>query len=348
MAKAKKLPSGNWRVRASYTDENGVKHTVSITEKTERLANAKAAAWQAKIIEDVRQERRMTLQKAAEEYIETCRCAGMSPSTIAGYIKCLRNAYPQLVGKDVGRITLQDVQRQVNARSKDVAPKTIRNEVGFLSIVLKQNGVKLDFTMLRLPKRTAKEMTVPDDGGVMRLFRAVEADDNVYIAVLLASIMGLRRSEICALKWGDIDWQRSTLRIDKAVVLDEHGNACQKTPKTQAGYRTLCIPSSLLPILQRFRGLPSASLISCSPSALSAKYRRMLEANKISCRFHDLRHYHASVMIREGVPEKYIVADMGHSSYEMVRRVYGHVMGEKQEEINAAMATHAEKVLALP
>ena len=50
-------------------------------------------------------------------------------------------------------------------------------------------------------------------------------------------------------------------------------------------------------------------------------------------------------MIREGVPEKYIVSDMGHASFDMVRRVYGHVMGEKQQEINTMMNAHANNIL---
>ena len=52
-------------------------------------------------------------------------------------------------------------------------------------------------------------------------------------------------------------------------------------------------------------------------------------------------------MIREGVPEKYIVSDMGHASFDMVRRVYGHVMGEKQKEINAMMGAHADNILSI-
>ena len=51
MAKAKKLPSGNYRVRASYTDEDGVKHTESFTDSDPRVAEAKAAMWKAGMLE---------------------------------------------------------------------------------------------------------------------------------------------------------------------------------------------------------------------------------------------------------------------------------------------------------
>ena len=50
-------------------------------------------------------------------------------------------------------------------------------------------------------------------------------------------------------------------------------------------------------------------------------------------------------MLREDVPQKYIIKDMGHSSFDMVRRVYGHVMSEKQAEIDSRMNSHAESIM---
>ena len=59
-------------------------------------------------------------------------------------------------------------------------------------------------------------------------------------------------------------------------------------------------------------------------------------------RFHDLRHYHASIMISVGAPNKYIIADMGHASMDMVNRVYGHVMADRQRQIAEQMTKQAE------
>lgn len=346
MAKAKKLPSGNWRVRATYTDEDGVKHSISITEKTEKLANAKAAAWQLQIVHDTANDKRMTLKKASSEYIETCRCAGLSPATIRGYQVCIKN-FGTLKDKDIGRITVRDIQMYINARSKTAAPKTIRNEVGLIATILRQNGIKIDINDLRMPKLRRTEMEIPDDNAISALFGVVRRDEPLYLAVLFSAIMGLRRGEICALTWGDIDWQNASLTIDKAVVCDEDGIVCTKAPKTESGNRTLAIPASLAATLKPLRGLPNARIVPLKPNTLSARFNRIREEAGVTCRLHDLRHYHASVMIREGVPEKYIVADMGHSSFDMVRRVYGHVMEEKKQEINSAMALHAEKILSV-
>lgn len=61
-------------------------------------------------------------------------------------------------------------------------------------------------------------------------------------------------------------------------------------------------------------------------------------------RLHDLRHYHASVLVALGVPPEYIMRDMGHSTTEMYRRVYTHMMPEKQREIDKAVDAYTDKL----
>lgn len=348
MATARKLPSGNYRCRATITDEDGNKITQSFTAETARKAETLAKMWQEGFLqkEKEKEKRGIPLGEAIDNYIDTCRCAGMSPATIRGYLSCRRNAYPLIEKKPIRNLTVQDVQRQINARSKTCSPKTLRNEVNVLSAALKSNGVKLDFDALRLPKPEKKEMEIPSDDQIRLLLDALYADDDMYIAVMLAAVMGLRRSEICALTWGDLVTigGKTYLNISKALVRDDDGNHIQKQTKTSAGNRRLAVPSSVRDELLHRRSLRK-ELVALSPNAITERYERLRDRLHIPGRFHDLRHYHASVMIREGVPEKYIVSDMGHASFDMVRRVYGHVMGEKQQEINAMMDVHADAIL---
>ena len=351
MAKAKQLPSGSWRCRATLTDSDGNKITKSFTAETARKAETMARMWQEGFIdrENEKVAHGITLGEAIDNYIETCRCAGMSPSTIRGYVSCRKNAYTMIDKKPIRRLTVQDIQRQINARSKSCSPKTLRNEVNVLSAALKSNGVKLDFDALRLPKIVRKEMEIPTDTQIAHLLDTLrQEDDDMFIAVMLAAIMGLRRSEICALTWGDIVSidGRSYLDITKASVLDEDMCLVAKTTKTNAGTRKLPLPDSVRTELLSRRSLRKA-IVSIGPNVITERYERITSRLGIPGRFHDLRHYHASVMIREGVPEKYIVSDMGHASFDMVRRVYGHVMGEKQQEINAMMGLHADNILSI-
>lgn len=346
MAKAKRLPSGNYRCRASYTDESGVRHTESFTEQTAALAEAKAAMWKAGMLEKDRNRAHMPLGEAIDNYIDVCRATGISPSTIRAYVSYRNNAYTTIQQKRIDKITLRDVQAWIVERSKTASPKTVKNNLVLISAVLKANEISLDFSLLKLPKAQRVEMEIPSDQQIISILDAVYDDDDMYIAVSLAALMGLRRSEICALKWSDITFANGTayLTVDKALVMDEDCMHVEKEPKTQAGSRVLVIPSALYDELKRRRQLRPA-LVGISPNVITERYMRLVDRLGAPRRFHNLRHYHASVMLREGVPEKYITADMGHASFDMVKRVYGHVMEEKKGSIHSAMDTHAVAII---
>lgn len=350
MAKAKQLPSGSWRCRATLTDADGNKITKSFTAETARKAETMARMWQEGFMEKENEKAThgITLGEAIDNYIETCRCAGMSPSTIRAYISCRNNAYPLIEKKPIKKLTVQDIQLQINDRSKSCSPKTMRNNVNLIHAALKSNGVKLDFSVLRMPASRRKEMEIPSDDQIRHLLDELYDNDDMFIAVMLAAIMGLRRSEICALTWGDMitTGGKTVLVVNKASVLGDDSRLVTKSTKTSAGTRHLPVPDSVREELLRRRSLRK-NMVSISPNAITERYERITDRLKIPGRFHDLRHYHASVMIREGVPEKYIVSDMGHASFDMVRRVYGHVMGEKQQEINVMMGLHAENILSI-
>ena len=347
MAKAKKLPSGNYRIRVTYTDENGVKHSESFTDPDPRIVEAKAAMWKAGMIEKEKDRSRISLADALEQYVETCRCTGMSPTTIRMYDSVRRNHFKTIEKRPIDRLQLRDLQVWINDLSKSLAPKTIRNALGMLSATLKANGIRMDLDALRMPAAKKREVEIVSDADLQRLLDEIRDDDDLYVAVCLASLMGLRRSEICALTWGDISVTSdgtALLSVSKALVLDEDNMHVIKDPKTEAGARTLVVPAALHADLKARRQL-RPTLVAATPDSISHKFARVAERLDLPTRFHALRHYHASVMLREGVPEKYICADMGHASFEMVRRVYGHVMGEKTSVIDVAMAAHADSIL---
>lgn len=348
MATAKQLPSGNWRCRAAFTDDDGVQHIESFTAETKRRAEALAFAWQEGMIERKKFKAKLPLGDAIDAYLETCRCAGLSPATIRSYKASRNNAFTSILSRPVDRISVKDLQRWVNERSKAVSPKTLKNNLALLSAVFKAEDVKFDFDAIKLPKVRRQEMSIPSDAQVAMLLNDVYDDNDMYIAIALAALMGLRRSEICALKWSDILIQDDVAYLDvsKALVLDEHDEHVEKTPKTDAGFRILPIPQALYAELVRRRNL-KPNIVSITPNAITERYHRLVVRLDLPPRFHNLRHYHASVMLRENVPEKYIVADMGHSSFDMVRRVYGHVMQEKRSAISSAMDMHASTILGI-
>lgn len=351
MAKAKKLPSGNYRCQASYTDDDGVIHRASFTEDTARMAEAKAAMWRAGMLEKDVLKKHLPLGDAIDEYIETCRATGMSPATIRSHVASRKSAFPLLIDKRVDKITIQDVQRQVNARAKEVSAKTIKNNIGLLSITLKQNGVHLDLSALRLPKRKKHDLVVPTDRQVTAMLDELRRrkDDDMFIAVTLAALYGLRRSEICALRWTDITTDadgQHILTIDKALVRDENNMHVEKGTKTEAGTRKIVLSNPVYQELVSRRQL-KPTMVTLSPNSITERYNRLAKHFGADTSIHVLRHYMASVMAAKNIDPVYAAHLLGHSSYETTRRVYTHAMSDELVVANGVLDAHAECVLSI-
>lgn len=339
------LASGSIRVQVYVgKDSSGKRQYKSFTAATRQEAEELARVWKMTADAQLVQKNDPTVGQALDQYIETCRCAGASPSTLRGYSALRRNSFPLLENIRMSALTLADIQRQINDRTATVSPKTLRNEIALLHAACKYERPDLAFTSLRIPKRQTKEMQIVEDEQLRKLLDALAPDHDMYLAVLLAAVMGLRRSEICGLEWSDIDFKAATMHIQRALVMDAEGSYKVKSPKTAAGDRVLAVPSSVLAELKVRRTL-TPRVVALSPNAITERFERAASRLGIPGRFHDLRHYHASTMIEVGAPEKYICADMGHASFEMVRRVYGHVKSSQQVIINAAMNDKASALL---
>lgn len=153
---------------------------------------------------------------------------------------------------------------------------------------------------------------------------------------MLASQLGMREGEICALTFADV--QGGSVHINKSLVLTPQREWIVKnTPKSQYSFRTLPQTPQLQKVLARFSGAPEERLLDMTPNVLYSRFQRLQKRLGLSFRFHDLRHYNASVMILLGVPIFYIVRRLGHKDEKMVMQVYGHLIEQKQEDINEKM-----------
>ena len=269
-------------------------------------------------------------------WLDTCRVQQLSPSTLRQYAVIAEKSFSSIAATPVRALTLPMIQAAVNLRVKaGRSPKTIRNEIAFLNSALKQARPDLRLDALRLPTGTRQKIAIPSSEDMIRILEAAEGTP-MYLPVCLAAFMGLRRSEICGLRWNDVNIKERTLHVHSALVRGESGAYVAKGTKTRAGDRLLAIPSALVPILSSARGL-DPRVTQLTPAAITCRYEELLRSLDLSGRFHDLRHFHASAMIAAGAPDTYIMADMGHSSMDMVRRVYGHVMEERRAVINRAI-----------
>lgn len=349
MASAKKLPSGNWRVRVYVgRDENGKSLFESFTAPTKREAERQAAVWNAdrKSREQAISRSSMTVESAIEQYIESCRVRGLSPTTIVLYNRMKSNSFPSIVNRKLSTLTFDDVQKALYDRAKDHSGKTIKNEFNFLLQVLDMFRPDLDMSKLVYAKVTRTEIEIPDDNGVKAFMAAAKRrSTDFYIAVLLAVVLGLRRSEICALEWSDLDTVNHTLTINKALVKDENKDWVIKGTKSHAGTRIKAVPNALYRELASLRSL-NKRMVNLTPDAITRRHERLRETCPIPCSFHGLRHYNASIQLALGIPMAYIAAEMGHASTDMVERVYGHLVEGKKKAVTAQMAKFTDAILS--
>lgn len=202
--KAKKLPSGMWNVQVYVgTDENGKRIRKSFTAPTKKEAEFLAANFKAHHQEITRDSSAMTLTEAIDKYIEF-KGGTISPSTVRGYRIIQRNSFPALMKIKINKITVQNFQAAINKEIGIKKPKTIKNEVSFITSVIKTYAPSVNLSGLTLQPVRKFNAEVLSLSQVKELLIAI-VEDECAIPLLIAMCLGLRISEISALKWSDYD-----------------------------------------------------------------------------------------------------------------------------------------------
>jgi len=207
------------------------------------------------------------------------------------------------------------------------------------------------------PRVKAQELTPIDETQAAWLLTVAEGT-RLHIPIMLAICCGIRRGEILAARWSDLDTTRATLRIVRSLE-ESTGGIAFKEPKSTKGRREVALPTVALESLKAHReaqqhhrellgdGYGKEDLICCvedgsiwKPSAFTSAYRDLLRRRKLSGpNFHALRHAHASWLIKSGVDVKTVSTRLGHARTSFTMDRYVHAMPGQDEE--AAKRTDA-------
>lgn len=325
MPKAHQLPSGSWNVIVySGKDAQGKRKYESFTAPTRREAELQAAQWSLR--RSVRPED-LSVRDAVARYIDANEQV-LSPATVVKYRGMLRRDFEQIAAVPLRRLTSAQAQAWVSALAGTLSPKSVSCAYGLLTATLSQLAPDLSLHV-RLPRRIPHEIQIPTPEEVALLI--AEAPEDFRPALVIASTMGLRRGEIAALRWSDV--QDGALSVTRAVTKGKTG-LVTRAPKTNAGIRLLPIPPAAVPYLTPPAGAdPSAAIVPLTPDAITRRFERLTARLGLPYHFHALRHYYDSVLLSLGVPEKYIMARMGHATPSMSRQVYAHIMQDRDAQI---------------
>ena len=338
MAKKKKnqLPSGNIRIQVyDYTDVDGKKHYKSFTAPTRQEAKFLAAQWKAG--KASKKPSRITVYEAVSRYIEA-KEGVLSPSTIRSYI-----GMQEYRMRDIGRIYLDeinstDIQIWISSLSKNgLSAKTVRNHYGLLAAALDMFAPDL-VIKVTLPEKERPELYCPSDEDVKQLLKVVEGTE-LEIAVLLAAFGPMRRGEICALEASDVKGNK--VSVTKSMVLGPGQIYYIKQPKTYGSYRTIEYPDF---VIKKIKGR-TGRIIEKNPNALTHAFEKAVKnAGVPHFRFHDLRHYAASIMHAIGVPDQYILQRGGWSSDNVMKTVYRNAIDIETVRQTKKINEHFQKI----
>jgi integrase len=168
----------------------------------------------------------------------------------------------------------------------------------------------------------------------------------LYMLASLALATGMRRNELLALRWQDVNLDAGRLTVERSLEQTAAHGVRAKSPKTTKGRRTISLPASTVAELrvhwreqqeQRLelgagKSRPDSPVLATwdgkfmSPSAFAHAWRCQMRAVGMDVKLHMLRHTHASMLIAAGVDILTISRRLGHASATITLNVYGHLI----------------------
>lgn len=334
-----KLPSGNVRIQVyDYTDVQGKKHYKSFTAATKKLAKAAANEWRVNQDKDKQTPENLSVYDAITQYMNI-KQGVLSPATLRGYTGMQRIYF----SGDFGLTKLPDlnnasIQLWVSDLSSRVSAKTVGNAYGLLSATLDMFAPDSHFK-IKLPQKKKPDLYCPNDNDVKKLLDYIVGTE-LEIAVFLAAFGPLRRGEICALN-GDTDIHENTIRVRHSMVKGPDKQWYIKEPKTPESNRELEMPGFVMERIKDRHG----AIVHMNPDYITHLFGRILKKLNIPhFRFHDLRHYSASIMHAIGVPDQYIMSRGGWKTDTVLKTTYRNVIDLESTRQNKKINNYFEKV----
>lgn len=199
------------------------------------------------------------------------------------------------------------------------------------------------------PKKSNFHSTVLKTNEITVLLKACQ-NTVIYMPVLLAVSLGLRRGEVLGLKWSDIDYIYNTLNICRTATTYKEEFVLSDV-KTKNSNRTLVLADVIIQALREHKikqdicaaefgeGFNPLNLIICardgsplSPSVLNKTFKKVLKKSGLpDIRFHDLRHTNATFLLANNIQAKIVSSLLGHSSIGITMDTYSHVLTDMQK-----------------
>jgi len=315
------LPSGSWRCQIRVDGKR-----VSVTADSPQEAISRAVA-----LRDGQTKKRpqnLTLGAVIDEYIQL-REPVLSPSTIVAYKSYRNHLFQNYMGRDIRTLDRRQLQRMVSDEARVRSAKTIKNGFGLVSAALKEYQITVEgINLPQIPHKERPWLTADE----VLVFCDIVKGKPCEIAALLA-LCSLRRSEVFALDWKDVDLKAGTVTVRRSVVKGEDGFVIKDTNKTDSSTRV--VPIIIPQLIDALKAQKDKSGLVCkaNPNTLYRQINKLCEATGLpQVGVHGLRHSFASLCHHIGIPEMECAKMGGWSDLSTMRKIYTHLSKDQLDD----------------
>ncbi len=311
---------------------------------------------------ELTEESRMTLGQWLDKWLTEYKAPMIRKSTVDGYRQYIDNYIkPYLGDKPITQVTTADVQKMYNTlkesgriREDAKKGKTLSNSmvrsVHMLLHEAMDGAVREGLTPCNptngttIPKLEYKEKTVLIESQIETFMKAAEADEMWWDFFKIELMTGMRRGEICGLKWEDFDEVAGTLHVRRSVRYEQGQPSIGET-KTNEGNRKMILPRGVAELLinRKKSALtewifpnPLKPELPMNPTSAYRRLKKLLgEAQLPDMTFHELRHTFATQAASNGIDPRTLASILGHTKASFTLDTYTHITTDMQN--NAAV-----------
>ncbi len=305
---------------------------------------------------------KITILEWVQTWLDVYIEPNVSPTTLSRYQGMIKRYINPLLGSmQVQQLTTLAVQSWVNglkvspASGKEMSAATIKHTYHVLKgamdkAVLAGIIPRSPCQGVMLPKGEKKAPVIYDEQQIQQLVKAAKGSE-MELPIDMELCLGLRRGELLGLQWGDVDWKKGQIHIIRTRVV-VNGKSVVKDPKTATSKRMIDVPTRLMEKLKKHQRTCQMNRLRMGedytatdfiivhpdgkpiyPEYLSQMLTKLQKKYDLpQCRFHDLRHLCASIMLMQGVNVKVAQERLGHKDISTTLNIYSHVLPSSARE----------------
>ena len=309
---------------------------------------------------DLTEDSNMTLGEWLDRWINEYMIFTIRESTLDSYKAMIKNQIkPYLGGRPLSALTTQELQKFYNTVKKkgrvkpdrlhgtELADSMVRGIHMMLHEALDM-AVRLRLIVKNptvgttIPKNNYPPKQILNDEQLDRFMKRIRQDELWYDFFYTELTTGLRRGEICGLKWEDFDAENGKLKVRRSVAKRKGGGLNIGETKTETGTRTIVLPPSTAELLRKRKETAVSEWIfpniyepekPMHPDYAYHRLKTLLKQAELPLiRFHDLRHTFATMALEHGMDVKTLSATIGHVSSATTLDIYSHITDTMQRQ----------------